>query len=177
MGRQRRLTRPVRGAAVLGVLMLSLMGCSTQEPRAQAPTTADAETTADADPSATHAPETDDGATSAQAFIDAFESEGLECAPAEEKFWGPGVVEQVNCRGGDHVVVTVRNFEDTGARDDQLVRVQEQACTIAESGQTIQRLATSATWIVMVGGDREVDFEVFGNAVTGLGLDSTDYTC
>lgn len=28
MGRQRRLTRPVRGAAVLGVLMLSLMGCS-----------------------------------------------------------------------------------------------------------------------------------------------------
>lgn len=148
-----------------------LTGCGAEDAQPQAPTTADS------GEAQAQTPENPEGAVSVQPFIDAFEREGLECAAADEKFWGPGVVEQVNCQGGDHIIVTIRDFEDTGARDAQLGRVQEQACTIAESGQDIQRLATSDTWILMVGGDREVDFEVFGNATTGLGLDSTDYSC
>ena len=170
--RQRRFRTLGTATAVSGVLALILTGCGAEDspPPAQASETTESATSEQ--PS-----ETTEGATSAGPFIEAFENEGLECAPADEKFWGPGVVEQVNCQGGDHIIVTIRNFEDSAARDAQLDRVQEQACTIAESGQDIQRLAMSDTWILMVGGDRDVDFEVFGNAMTGLGLDSTDYSC
>lgn len=113
------------------------------------------------------------GSGSSAAFIRAFEAEGLECADVDEDRWGPGVVEQVLCRGADSVIVTIRDFEDVAARDAQLDRVQEQACNVGFD----QRLATSDTWILMVGGDREVDFEVFGDATSTLGLDSEDYVC
>ena len=171
MERQRRFTSVGQAVAVCGMLALFLAGCSTGDPQPQAPTTTDSGN------AQLQTPESSGSETSAQAFVDAFETEGLECAPADAARWGPGVVEQVNCQGADSVIVTIRNFEDTDARDGQLARVQDQACKIAESGQEIQRLATSDTWIVMVGGDREVDFEVFGNATTTLGLDWTDYTC
>ncbi len=167
MDRQHRFRRLGQAAAVCGVLTLLLAGCSAGDPQPQAPAAADS---ADSE---SQAPEAN--GSGAQTFIDAFEHEGLKCAPADRL--GPGVVEQVNCQGGDHVIVTIRNFEDTDARDKQLDRVQDQACTIAESGQDTQRLTTSDTWIVMVGGDRQVDFEVFGNAMTGLGLDWNDYNC
>jgi hypothetical protein len=115
----------------------------------------------------------DGAASSAEAFVKAFEAEGLGCVDVDEDRWGPGVVEQVLCRGGDSVVVTIRNFEDAAALDAQLNRVQEQACNVGFD----QRLATSGTWILMVGGDREVDYEVFGNSIATLGLDSEDYIC
>lgn len=167
---QHTLGRIARGAALCATLALLMAGCAT----GGSPTSTDSSQTQDSpaiDDESTAQPNA--GVSSAKAFIEVFEAEGLECADVDEDRWGPGVVEQVLCRGGDSIIVTMRNFVDAAARDAQLKRVQEQACNVGFD----QRLATSDTWILMVGGDREVDFEVFGNAMSALGLDSEDYVC
>lgn len=115
-------------------------------------------------------------APSAHAFTGAFEAEGLTCAEVEDPF-GDTVIQQFNCEGDDHLIMTIRNYGDVADRDDQLATIQSKACEIADQGQKVQRVATSDTWILMAGGDRHIDFEVFEGAMTTLGLDSTDYTC
>ncbi|BDZ39878.1 hypothetical protein GCM10025863_24920 [Microbacterium suwonense] len=153
-------------AAVSGALVLLLTGCG--EDQTHGTTTVD-------DIQGSVPTEREEGIESAQIFVAAFEDEGLTCAPADRL--GSGVVEQFTCKGEDHLVMTIRNFEDITARDKQLEKVQDLACEIADSGQDIQRLSISDTWILMAGGDRDIDFEVFGNAMTSLGLESEDYTC
>ncbi|MGO3147391.1 MAG: hypothetical protein ACTIJ6_06910 [Leucobacter sp.] len=160
-----------QAVAVVGVLALILTGCGEKG-------SAEGESTAndDAVSENTEASEAD-GAASAQVFTDAFVREGLVCTPVAEDRLRAGVVEQFTCEGDDYVIMTVRNFEDADERDAQLDRIQGLACEIAESGQEIQRVATSDTWIVMAGGDRDEDFEVFGNAMTSVGLEWNDYVC
>lgn len=114
---------------------------------------------------------------SAGQFGEAFIAEGMDCEELDRDDLRAGVVEQVVCRGSDTVIVTIRNYESADARDHQLGVIQDSACEIAKTGQDIQRVAVSDTWLVMPGGDREVDFAVFGNAMTTLGLDWSDYTC
>lgn len=184
-----RIYHAIGGATVLALLVT---GCGSDDaPAAPAEGDAavqDAEANVDeadvdeadaeeADVDQTAAPEANDGAASGQMFVDAFEEEGLNCAATDPDRFGPGVVEQFGCQGDDHLVMSIRDYEDAGARDEQLGRIQALACEIADQGQEIQRVTVSDTWIVMAGGDRDVDFEVFGNAMTGLGLDWSDYTC
>lgn len=177
---QRRFGRIRQAAVVTSALALLLSGCNGEE-LADAPDSNSAQ--ADdggpppAEPVTEDEPTTGDEPASAQAFVDAFEAEGLECTETDEDRWGPGVAAQTVCQGDDHVIMSIRNFENAGARDAQLDRIQALACEIADSGQDVQRVTTSDTWIIMAGGDRDVDFEVFGNAMSSLGLDWTDYIC
>ena len=182
-----RIYRAIGGAAVLALL---ISGCGSDDtpdsPTEDEAAVEDADTNVDepdaddadeSDVDQTAAPEANDSAASGQMFVDAFANEGLECAETDPDRYGPGVVEQFVCQGDDHLVMSIRNYEDAGARDAQLDRIQGLACEIADQGQDIQRVTVSDTWIVMAGGDRDVDFEVFGGAMTGLGLDWSDYTC
>ena len=167
---QRILGRRARATALFATLALLVTGCSAAEDLTSTDSSQAQESPAVDEES--HS-EPEGSSSSADAFVEAFEAEGLGCADVDEDRWGPGVVEQVLCRGGNSVIVTIRNFEDAAARDAQLNQVREQACNVGFD----QRLAISDTWILMVGGDREVDFEVFGNSISTLGLDAEDYIC
>lgn len=171
-----------RAIGMSSVLVLLLAGCGAQDtpetPAAGAETESDAaQMQAPESDTEAAAPQTEDGPASGQVFVEAFEHEGLECTQADANRFGPGVTDQYVCQGEDHLVMSIRDYEDADARDEQLGTIEGLACEIAEQGQEIQRVTVSDTWIVMAGGDRDVDFEVFGNAMTGLGLEWTDYTC
>lgn len=153
--------------AVMGILAFLLAACGSGENS----------DTSNQDSSQTDTQTASTGIDSAQPLVAAFEAEGLACTKTDENRLRNGAVEQFECRGDDYIVMTIRDFGDESTRDEQLDRIQGLACDIAESGQDIQRLTTSGSWIVMAGGDRDVDFEVFGNAMTSLNLDWDDYTC
>src|SRR5690554_4135871 len=116
IGSQRILGRRARATALFATLALLMTGCAA----AEAPTSTD-DSEAQESPAVEEESrsEPDGEVSSANAFIEAFEAEGLACTDVDEDRWGPGVVEQALCRGEDSVIVTIRNFEDAAARDAQ----------------------------------------------------------
>lgn len=170
MTRGARAARVLRSIGLVGALTLLLAGCAAGE--AAAPPASDGA----AEAAETSVP--DSGAsTSGDDFTAAFEAQGMDCAALEDDDLREGVEQQFVCRGGDDVIVTIRDYENPDARDRQLATIQDMACEIAETGQDVQRVAVSDTWLLMPGGDREADFALFGSAMADLGLQPTDYTC
>lgn len=170
----------LQGAALAAALALLVAGCASAGADAPQPDPGSEVTDAERAEGAEADDSTEQDTSSsadAGAFTAAFEAEGLACTELAAEDLRGSVVQQFVCQGGDTVIVTIRDYGSADARDQQLAVIQDKACEIADTGQAIQRVAVSDTWLLMVGGDREVDFALFGSAMSTLGLDTTDYTC
>lgn len=106
-------------------------------------------------------------------IMDGIESAGLVCTEKDPVL--DGREEVIQCKGDDYIFVTATRFTSVEERDGQIERAKKALC----EGGTVAtlRLATSDTWALVPGDDREQDVAAFDTAMSALGLEWGEDAC